>query len=295
MTINHYIHEQGVNRMLYMPYITMGDPSMESTVDFSVCMIDAGADILELGIPFSDPTADGPIIQAAMDRALQNDMSGSFSMEKIFHTCQKIHSKRSKIPIVLLSYFNSIINGFSFLEIKTETSTQNYKTGVKKNIEFFLQKCQISGVQALVIPDLPYDQMEAEIFRDLYQKYNIAQILMVTPYTSEQRLKGICQAARGWIYYVSSYGVTGIRKDLSFALDIKEKIQKIKELSGLPVFAGFGFHDPKQIQGLHKTVDGIIVGSKNQNIIATKATKKKELAKKELAELTIHFVNACHF
>ena len=268
--------------LLYMPYLTLGDPSLSKSYEFALAMIDAGADLLELGIPFSDPVADGPTIQAAMDRAL----SANFSIKDIFILCRKIHTERPHIPLIFLSYFNPIINAFSLLEARR--SREEYIEGLSKNLGLFLQECQASGIRGLVIPDLPFDQLESEILRALASRYELSQILMVLPNTSPQRLAQICEVAQAWLYYVSGLGVTGIRK--SMAIELGENIKKVRRLTKLPILAGFGFHQPEQIIGLRGVVDGVIVGSLNQNIIAQKGANARE----ELGRITRSFVQVCH-
>ena len=273
--------------MLYMPYLTLGDPSLEKTYEFALAMIDAGADLLELGIPFSDPIADGPTIQAAMDRALSTDSSSlSLSIENIFALCRKIHTERPRVPLIFLSYFNPIINAFSFLQAKP--NKKSYLEGVSQNLSRFLQECKHSGIRGLVIPDLPFDQAESEILRELASDYGLVQILMAVPNTSPRRLIQICEAAQGWLYYVSSLGVTGMRTSLE--LELSENIKKVRKLTALPILAGFGFHQPEQVLGLRGVLDGVIVGSLNQSIIAAKGAN----AKAELSQITHAFAQVCH-
>ena len=288
--------------MYYMPYITIGDPSLSLSIDFALALIDSGADVLELGIPFSDPIADGPIIQAAMDRALKNDLS----IEKIFTCCQEIHRQRPNVPLYFLSYFNVIINAFQFLE--PCQNKDNYERQIQENLSLFLKECQKSGVRGLVIPDLPFDQIESSILQKLTKKYGVCQIFMLTPNTQEKRRQKILSLAKeqelsmkefystkdktknifSWLYYVSSLGVTGIRSQLPD--DLLEKLTKIKKESDIPLFAGFGFHQAEQVLALKNKLDGIIVGSKNQSLIA----EHKEKATEELKKLCTSFVKACH-
>ena len=277
--------------MLYIPYLTIGDPSLEKTVEFAIGIIDAGADILELGIPFSDPTADGPSIQAAMNRAFQKKRD--LSLHDIFHVCQKIHLSRPEVPLIFLSYLNPLLNGLNFLQYPCKgtpadsKNTISLEEGIRKNLRCFLEQCSQNGIKGLVIPDLPFDQKESQILRELSSEYNVSQILMVTPNTSQERLLQNYPLAQDWIYYVSSTGVTGTRKTIP--PDLKKKTKSLKKLSKLPVFAGFGFHNPKQILGLEDSVDGIIVGSMNHLIIA----ENKEKAGPSLYDLTKSFSSAC--
>ncbi|MCB1308467.1 MAG: tryptophan synthase subunit alpha [Leptospiraceae bacterium] len=276
---------------VYMPYLTVGDPDFDSTVQFAVQMIDAGADILELGIPFSDPTADGPVIQAAIVRALGHP---DFSMRRVFSVAKAIHTQRPEVPLVFLSYMNPVLNGLNpaprinFQARPEDADRLMYDTAAA--LDSFLQQCVESGVQALVIPDLPFDQPEAILIRERLERYGVHQILMVAPNTSDERLNRICEAASGFIYYVTSLGVTGIRKDLQLPADLKSRIARIRERSGVPVMAGFGINTPGQIEPLRGVVDGIIVGSLHHRIIGELGAS----AAGQLVDATAGFVAACN-
>ena len=288
MKITDYIRKKKQDKaMLYIPYLGLGDPQLEQSLDFSLAMLEAGADIIEFGIPFSDPTADGPVIQAAMDRALL----ANTSLTGIFKLCAKVHKAYPEVPLVFLSYFNVIINGLNFLPTPINIAKEDYDKALADSLSLFLQKCQDCGIQGLVIPDLPFDQNEAQILRRLGEKYDVAHILMVTPNTPLARLEKICQAARGWIYYVSSLGVTGIRSNLP--KDLKTNVKNIQELSGLPVFGGFGFHKPEQVRDYKGVLDGIIVGSMNHRIISELESKSSKQIKNDIYGLTNDFVQAC--
>lgn len=290
MKLNEYIAKRAGAASVYMPYLTMGDPAYEKTVEYALGMIDAGADLLEIGIPFSDPTADGPVIQAAMVRSLETT---EFSMQRVFESVQKIHTARPEIPIIFLSYMNPILNGMAEnLEYgRADLSKpvgQRLVYDAPSAIEVFLKGCQSAGVRGLVIPDLPFDSPESEFLRECGQSLGVDQILLVAPNTTRQRLEGICKAARGFIYYVTSMGVTGMRAELP--ADLRDRIELVKRTSGLPVFAGFGFSEPEQVRGLSGDVDGIIVGSLNHRIIA----EHGENSGTQLAQITRGFAEACH-
>ena len=290
MKLNEYIERRRGNHSVYMPYLTMGDPSYEKTAEFAIAMIDAGADLLEIGIPFSDPTADGPVIQAAMVRSLEN---AEFSMDAVFQSVSRIHAARPEVPIIFLSYMNPILNGLagSLAYGRADLSKpvgQRLVYDAAGAIETFLARCQAAGVRGIVIPDLPFDAPESEILRARGEAYGVDQILLVAPNTTTERLKRICGAARGFIYYVTSMGVTGMRAELP--PDLRDRIELVKRESGLPVFAGFGFSHPDQIQGLTGVVDGIIVGSLNHRIIEDQGAGSLI----ELVGLTRGFADACH-
>lgn len=294
MELNEYIEKRASERggSVYMPYLTLGDPNYESSVEFAVAMIDAGADILELGIPFSDPTADGPVVQAAMTRALERN---DFSMRTVFDVARRIHEARPDVPLTFLSYMNPILNGVSLpdgrnagtLDLSQSNPAGRLQYDARLGMEAFLKECRSAGIRGLVIPDLPFDQPESAILRELGPEYGVVQVLMVAPNTGDARLTAICEAARGFIYYVTSLGVTGMRADLPE--DLKDRIRLVKERSGLPVLAGFGFSEPSQAEQLSGIVDGIIVGSLNQRIIGEHGENSRE----PLAEVTRGFAAAC--
>lgn len=262
-----------------MPYLTIGDPSCDATVAYALAMIDAGADIMELGIPFSDPTADGPVIQAAMVRAMQN---GSFSLDQVFETAQRIHKERPQVPLVFLTYLNPVLTGM--LDDSERKVRSHLETAPP--MERFLKRCSLCGVAGIVIPDLPFDSEESRIFRNLSEKTGVSQILMAAPNTDAKRLKKICKEARGFIYYVTSMGVTGERQSLP--PEVGDRIQMVRDLSGLPVLAGFGISAPDQARVLGKHLDGVIVGSLNHRIIQEKGSE----AGAELARITAEFTAA---
>lgn len=264
MALQQYIESRVRQRKLFMPYLTAGDPDFDSTVEFAGLMIEAGADLLEIGIPFSDPTADGPVIQAAMVRAMSRN---DFGLDRVFETIKKIHTANPGVPIIILTYMNPVLNGYPGYKNPSGLGSFESRDAVSRlSIENFIEKCRESGVQGLVIPDLPFDQPESEILQEVGKKANIHQILMVAPTTGAARKKEICKKASGFLYYVTSTGVTGERKD--FPPDMQRNITEVKELSGLPIFAGFGFNHPDQVLPVKDSVDGIIVGSHNHRIIA---------------------------
>lgn len=217
------------NSKALIPYITCGDPNLETTIDLVLTMEKAGADIIELGIPYSDPLADGPVIQRASQRALN---SGT-NIDSIFEMIIKLR-KRTGIPIAFLLYYNSI-----------------YAYGIEK----FLNK--FNGlIDGLIIPDLPLE--ERKELKYLIKDYPIDLIPLVAP-TSENRIKEIIKEADGFIYCISSFGVTGKRK--AFEIDLKKFIDEVRKYTDTPVAIGFGISNEKAIQRLKGLADGLIVGS----------------------------------
>lgn len=268
-----------------MPYITCGDPDFRHTVDYSLSLIDGGADILELGIPFSDPTADGPVIQQAMVRAMARE---DFSIDRVLDTAAEIHRHRPEVPIILLGYLNPILSHF-FAELDPENEKKadpvlDTNSGCHRSIHRFLSRAEESGVQGIVIPDLPFDSPEAQLFREHPSELNL--ISMIAPNTTEKRQKAICVQAEGFIYYVSSLGTTGERKELP--PETAAIVDRLKKQSGCPLFVGFGISQPDQARALASHVDGVIVGSLNQRII----DEDPESAAEKLKSVTSDFVRA---
>lgn len=287
MKLDSYIRQRirEARRPLYMPYITCGDPDFEHSVRYGVALIDGGADILELGIPFSDPTADGPVIQQAMVRAMARP---DFSIDRVLDAAAEIHKQRPDTPIVLLGYLNPILSHF-FAELDPENEKKadpvlDENSGCHRSIQRFLERAKQCGVQGIVIPDLPFDSPEAELFRSSAQ--DISLVSMIAPNTQRKREKAICRQAEGFIYYVSSLGTTGERKDLP--PETAQKVEELKKESGIPLFVGFGISQPEQARALAAHVDGVIVGSLNQRLI----DEDPEAAPGKLTEITQSFVSS---
>ncbi|PAB59496.1 tryptophan synthase subunit alpha [Anaeromicrobium sediminis] len=211
-------------------YITSGDPNLDRTLNLVLQMEKAGADIIELGIPYSDPLADGPVIQRAAQRALKVGTN----IDSIFPMVFKVREK-TEIPLVFLVYFNSI-----------------YRYGIKR----FLDKCKDSGVDGLIIPDLPLE--ERRELNEVMKDYPIDLIPLVAP-TSEDRIRKIVSGAEGFVYCISSKGVTGTRD--SFEVDLSNFINKVKKHTSIPLAIGFGISNEETIKKLKGLCDGLIVGS----------------------------------
>ncbi len=254
---------------LFMPYLTLGDPDFESSLEFAKALIFGGAHVLELGIPFSDPTADGPIIQKAMVRSAKNQ---DFSLETIFEITQKIHSQQEDIALIYLTYFNPIFR------YKKEKNTF---TG-----EYFLKKSSEMGIRGFVIPDLPFDSKEFLEISEQIEKQNlpISIIPMIAPNTEKSRAAMILSKGKGFVYYITSLGVTGFR-DFSTIQDYENKIQTLRKFTNLPIFAGFGIHKPEQSSILKKIFDGIIVGSFFHRLIEERLPPEKPLQKETKAKI----------
>lgn len=222
------LKQKGLKAMI--PFITAGDPSLDVTVDLVFKMEEGGADIIEIGIPYSDPLADGPIIQASSTRALKNGTK----IDNIMDAVKKIRQK-SEIPLVYLVYYNSIF---------------------KYGIERFVNEAKESGIDGLIIPDLPLE--ERKDIKEISEKYGIYLIPLVAP-TSKERIKSICESGKGFVYCVSTKGVTGIRN--SIETDIKEYMRTVSEYTNMPKAIGFGISGPDMAKRFAPYCDGIIVGS----------------------------------
>ena len=214
----------------FIAFITCGDPNLETTGAAVRAAAKNGADLIELGIPFSDPTAEGPVIQGANLRALR----GGVTTDKIFDFVRELRRDVS-IPLVFMTYANVV---FSY------------------GAERFISTCQAIGIDGLILPDLPYE--EKEEFLPLCRQYGVDLISMIAP-TSESRIAMIAREAEGFIYVVSSLGVTGTRSEIT--TDLSSIIAKIRENTDTPCAIGFGISTPEQAKKMADVSDGAIVGS----------------------------------
>lgn len=214
----------------FIPFITCGDISLDITEKIIYEMEENGADLIELGIPFSDPVAEGLIIQSANNRALKNGIT----TDKIFSMVESVR-KNTNIPMVFMTYANIV---FSY------------------GIDKFVKKSKEVGIDGIILPDVPYE--EKKEFDDICKKREIDFISLIAP-TSEERISSIAKDASGFIYCVSSLGVTGIRKNIN--TDIEKMINLAKSANNIPVAIGFGISAPEQAKEMSKYADGVIVGS----------------------------------
>lgn len=214
----------------FIPFITCGDPDLETTEKILRAAAENGADLIELGIPFSDPTAEGPVIQAASLRAL----SGGVTTDKIFELVRRLR-RDIDIPMVFMTYANVV---FSY------------------GSDRFISTCREIGIDGLILPDLPFE--EKEEFLPYCKKYGVDLISLIAP-TSENRIAMICSEADGFIYLVSSLGVTGTRSKITTDLD--SIVSVIRENTDVPCAIGFGISTPEQAADMASKADGVIVGS----------------------------------
>ena len=217
-------------------YICAGDPTPDATKEYVTALVRGGADIIELGLPFSDPTADGPTIQAGIERAL----NGGMTPDIYFRT---VASLKMHIPLVVMTYYNIIF---------------------KRGLEKFVKDCAASGISGIIAPDLPPE--ESGELADLCKKNDVDLIFLVAPTTTDERMKRILAEGKGFIYLVARLGVTGARSDV--ASSTRDLIKRVKTTT--PKAVGFGISNGKQAaEIIHAGADGVIVGSAFVDIIAS--------------------------
>lgn len=236
-------------RKALITFVTAGDPTLAHTEKIVYALEAAGADIIELGIPFSDPMADGPVIQASSERALKYHVT----LGDIFALVKKIR-KQSQIPLLLMGYYNPIfIMGH----------------------EVFAKKAAEAGVDAVLIVDLPPE--EAGDFRKYLRKNNIDLVHLLAPTSDEARIQKAARSGSGFIYYVSLTGVTGA--ELKITSEIENQINQIRKHSSLPIAVGFGVSKPEHVRALSPYADGIVVGSALVKIIGAEGRKPTLISK----------------
>ena len=224
------------NTKAFIPFLTGGDPTINKTEEYIYKMVEAGADIIEIGIPFSDPIAEGPVIQEANIRALKNGATP----ERIFEMVERVRTK-TQVPIVFLTYLNPVFN-----------------YGYDK----FFARCKKAGVDGIIIPDMPFEE-KGELAEEA-KKNGVDIISLIAP-TSADRIQMIAKEAQGYVYVVSSLGVTGMRSEIK--TDLKSIIDLVKQATDVPAAVGFGINTPEQAAEISKISDGVIVGSAIVKII----------------------------
>lgn len=228
--MNKKITEAFSRGKAFIPFVTCGDPSLDVTEKIVYAMVEAGADLIELGIPFSDPTAEGPVIQGANLRAL----SGGVTTDKVFDMVEKIR-KNTDVPMVFMTYANVV---FSY------------------GTERFCKRAQEVGMDGLILPDVPYE--EKEEFAEVADKHGLDLISLIAP-TSHERIATIAKDSEGFVYCVSSLGVTGMRSQIT--TDIGAMVKLVKAQKDIPCAVGFGISTPEQAKKMAVQADGVIVGS----------------------------------
>ena len=221
----------------FIPFITCGDPTLDTTIETVKKMVASGADLVELGIPFSDPTAEGPVIQDGNLRAL----SGGVTTDKVFDMVVELR-KEVTIPLVFMTYANVV---FSY------------------GADRFFAKCQEVGIDGIILPDVPFE--EKGEFDEVASKYGVDFISMIAP-TSDERIAMIAKEAKGFVYCVSSLGVTGVRTEIT--TDVGAMVKKVKAVNDIPCAIGFGISTPEQAAKMSQQADGVIVGSAIVKLVA---------------------------
>ena len=230
------IAEAFKNGKAFIGFLTGGDPTIEKSEEFILEMVKGGTDLIEIGIPFSDPIAEGPVIQEANIRALKNGCTP----EKLFEMVERVRTK-TNVPIVFLTYLNPVFN---------------------YGYEKFFARCQKAGVDGIIIPDMPFEE-KGELANEA-EAHGVDLISLIAP-TSENRIQEIASQAKGYVYVVSSLGVTGIRSEIK--TDLKSIIETIRKNTSIPAAVGFGINKPEQAKEISQYADGIIVGSAIVKII----------------------------
>lgn len=225
------------NKKAFIGFVTAGDPDLQVSEQIMLNMAKGGCDLIEIGIPFSDPIAEGPVIQEANLRSL----SQGTTTDKVFDLTKKV-SAQTDVPLVYMTYLNVL-----------------FKYGYDR----FLQKAKDAGISGVIIPDLPYE--EKDEVQSVAEHYGIDVISLIAP-TSEDRIKMIAKDARGFVYTVSSLGVTGTREEIK--TDLESITKAIREVTDTPVAIGFGINTPEQAKKYYHIADGIIVGSAIVKIVA---------------------------
>ena len=225
------------NGKAFIPFVTGGDPTLDVTEQLLYAMQDAGADLIEIGIPFSDPIAEGIVIQEANERALEAGCTTDKLFDMIFRARQKV-----TVPMVFLTYVNPI-----------------YTYGKEK----FMKRCVECGMDGIIVPDLPYE--EKEELSGVCEQYDVDLISLIAP-TSHERIRMIAKEAKGFVYCVSSLGVTGVRSEIK--TNIAEMTKMVKEETDVPCAVGFGISTPEQAAAMARVSDGAIVGSAIVKLVA---------------------------
>lgn len=225
------------NSKAFIGFVTAGDPDMQTCEQIMLSMVRGGCDLIEIGIPFSDPIAEGPVIQEANLRSL----SQGTTTDKVFELTKRV-SAQTDIPLVYMTYLNVL-----------------FKYGYDR----FLQKAKNAGISGVIIPDMPFE--EKDELQSVAKNYGVDVISLIAP-TSEDRIKMIASEAEGFIYTVSSMGVTGTRSEIK--TDLESITKAIREVTDTPVAIGFGINTPEQAKKYSHIADGVIVGSAIVKIIA---------------------------
>lgn len=215
----------------FIPFVAAGDPSLGYTSEIVLALEEAGSDVIELGVPFSDPIADGVVIQEAAQRALKNNVTLHNVVELVGHL-----RRNTEVPILLFTYFNPVL---------------------AYGYEAFAKDCAAAGVDGVLCVDLPPE--ESEDYKKHMDANGLATVYLLSPTSTEERIALVAENSTGFVYYVSRAGVTGVRSDVQTG--VQEKVEQIKKATGKPVAVGFGVSKPEHAREIAAYADGVIVGS----------------------------------
>lgn len=229
-------------------YFTAGFPQREDTIPILQRLEEAGADLIEIGFPFSDPLADGPVIQQSSQKAIANGMNLTVLFEQL-----KPLRKMVTIPVIMMGYLNPVL---------------------QYGEEAFIEKCSDVGIDGVIIPDMPLDYYKSQ-WKENCQKNNLSNILLITPQTTENRIREIDEITDGFLYMVSSNSITGSHKNLDMQTDYFQRIQSMKLRN--PILAGFGIHDKSSFENASKFSNGAIIGSAFIKHLSTSGTSGKSI------------------
>jgi len=243
------------NRPSLVAYVTCGDPDLPTTREIILAAIDAGADVIELGVPFSDPVADGPVIQRASERAVRNGTT----LEKVLAMAAEIR-RRSQVGLIIFSYYNPIF---------------------RYGIERFAAVLEEAGVDGALATDLPAD--EAQEYLRVMRERRLATVFLAAPTSSDNRLRQVVKASTGFVYAVSRTGVTGVRQELTD--DARRLVKRVRKFTKLPVAVGFGISTPEQFMEVGRFADAAVVGSAIVNTIERNPGKEPESVSQFITEL----------
>lgn len=237
-------------------YLTCGDPDLRTTREIALAAIDAGAEVIELGVPFSDPVADGPVIQRASERALRNHVS----LDNVLELAAEIR-RESQAGLIIFSYLNPVL---------------------RMGFEKFAGRCAEAGVDGALITDLPVE--EADEYLRHMREQNLATIFLAAPTSTDHRLRRIAQASTGFVYAVSRTGVTGARKEL--AEDAQQLVKRLRKFTKLPIAVGFGISGPDQFATVGKFADAVVVGSAIVHTVESNRGREAQAVAEYITQLT---------
>jgi len=243
------------NRTALMPYLMAGYPDAETSQELLVAVAEAGADLVEFGIPYSDPLADGPTIQAAAEEALK----GTINTDIVFDLVKKARED-TDIPIVIMTYYNTV-----------------YRYGLDR----FAKNAAASGVDGVITPDLPPE--EAGSWKESAAKHGLATVMLAAPTSTDERLKKVAEASEGFVYCVSLTGVTGARSNLP--ANLADFISRIRNVTDKPLAVGFGISRPEQARHISDIADGVIIGSALVSLIGKSKDDCIQAAKTYISEI----------